>query len=473
MKKYLSIMCALIMIFSNYGMGIVAVSDNLVLTEGLGISEEDFVTLEKDKVYQFENMTKDKIVLKAQENKNSSIDYKVPIDGGGIRHLDYNSNIEGKVIEAGCKAILGVRNEDTKFYLPKEYQNGLIEINEPVAEIIRLEQNQTLRYETIGAPIAYDTSGTENNGLRYIIKYYYTKDWLDENDWIFDVYGGSFDYDMDIIEYQVKSGEYMEFYLPYEYKDNYKIIDKKIVEKVDIKPSSFYEINHNTEKLKCGTVAYLEKDIEENIDFTVQNGNYGLYRIGENYTGDRMIILFGDVFKFKFNGSENRSLYIPYELKDSIKEIDTLNMDKFEVEEKESLEITNDEFIKKEGIIRSNKKGGTCEVETKNKYGESVKSTIYDNGTFSLDKGESVVITPGEGSSYTVITPNDCAYTEFKVEDINKDKKIDVLDLAIVSKSYNHNKDEFENVQKFDFRCDLNEDNIIDLYDLVLVSKQM
>ena len=53
--------------------------------------------------------------------------------------------------------------------------------------------------------------------------------------------------------------------------------------------------------------------------------------------------------------------------------------------------------------------------------------------------------------------------------DVNEDGKVDIFDLAIVSKKYNTTvKDNL-----YDIKCDLNNDGIIDIYDLVVISKKI
>ena len=56
----------------------------------------------------------------------------------------------------------------------------------------------------------------------------------------------------------------------------------------------------------------------------------------------------------------------------------------------------------------------------------------------------------------------------YEIEDINRDKNIDLLDLALVAYRYNISDGNYN----FDKNCDLNSDAIIDIYDIVLVTKK-
>lgn len=57
----------------------------------------------------------------------------------------------------------------------------------------------------------------------------------------------------------------------------------------------------------------------------------------------------------------------------------------------------------------------------------------------------------------------------YQKEDVNRDNKIDILDLSEVANNYNLQYD----ADEFDFKYDINGDGIIDLYDFVLISKEM
>ena len=60
-------------------------------------------------------------------------------------------------------------------------------------------------------------------------------------------------------------------------------------------------------------------------------------------------------------------------------------------------------------------------------------------------------------------------FNVFEKEDVNKDGKVDIIDLAKVANEYNRNN--YDANWNPDF--DINEDNIIDLFDLVLISKRI
>ena len=60
-------------------------------------------------------------------------------------------------------------------------------------------------------------------------------------------------------------------------------------------------------------------------------------------------------------------------------------------------------------------------------------------------------------------------FNVFEKEDVNKDGKVDIIDLAKVANEYN--RDNYDTNWNSDF--DINKDNIIDLFDLVFISKRI
>ncbi|MBX7410883.1 hypothetical protein K4H65_01955 [Clostridium chauvoei] len=105
-----------------------------------------------------------------------------------------------------------------------------------------------------------------------------------------------------------------------------------------------------------------------------------------------------------------------------------------------------------------------------NKYltWNNIKDNNINNLSFNFNKQFKV---KGEKSVFsgTVVQPLQFNANALRVEDINKDKSIDINDLANLGIHYNK-KDIDENWNE---DCDLNKDGIIDIFDLVIVSKEM
>lgn len=111
----------------------------------------------------------------------------------------------------------------------------------------------------------------------------------------------------------------------------------------------------------------------------------------------------------------------------------------------------------------------------------------YTKGEFVLYQGSIYKLKDNVWYVPSNILPNDSAYFDVvttlenktflegddnpnkEVEDVNKDGKVDVLDLSAVAKSYNAKK----GTSSYKAEYDLKSDSIIDLYDLVKVAKKI
>ncbi|ATD54271.1 leucine-rich repeat domain-containing protein [Clostridium chauvoei] len=105
-----------------------------------------------------------------------------------------------------------------------------------------------------------------------------------------------------------------------------------------------------------------------------------------------------------------------------------------------------------------------------NKYltWNSIKNNNINNLSFNFKEELNI---NGEQVTFSgkVVQPVEFNANALRVEDINKDKSIDINDLANLGIHYNK-KDIDENWNE---DCDLNKDGIIDIFDLVIVSKSI
>ncbi|MGL4107925.1 right-handed parallel beta-helix repeat-containing protein [Clostridium sp. LP20] len=109
--------------------------------------------------------------------------------------------------------------------------------------------------------------------------------------------------------------------------------------------------------------------------------------------------------------------------------------------------------------------------------GWGLDNEFYDNHLY-LDIAEVNILNNSKGTA-TVYNnkryPDGNMYIgnnkvlDFKVEDLNRDGVVDLMDLSLVSKEYNKTSD----INGFSRSSDLNNDGIIDIYDLVLISKSI
>lgn len=443
------------------------------------VTSEDLVTLKKDKIYEIENNVFETLTLVTHYNEKSSIDYKIYYNSKRIDKLDYDGDLADVRLSKGEKVAIGVRNEDTEVYIPKEIQGTLKEINEPVCQSIILEKGKTLQYSAGEERIAFDTSASKDNNLRYVSK---SEEFVEPGFGYYYLYNrvkGTMLFSQQIEEYQVMVGDEIEFYIPYGYKDRYKIINKKIIEEMDIEGDTYYEVIHNGD-IEYNTEFYLDRADDETTNYIAANCN-NVWKFDIRYNDYKNIIVgYRSAIRFKVNSNETRKLYMPYEFKNTVKKAEKSYIDEFIINRDNPQCIVENQFLDRKIYIFSDKEGSEGSAVITYEDGDiSNPISIKDGDYFTINKGDSIKFIADSDSEFKIYTPNDEAYNEFEVEDFNMDKKIDVVDLSIIAKEYNKKSPYFDkdniNIELKEFRydLDLNEDNIIDLYDLVNVSKKM
>ncbi|SHK07135.1 hypothetical protein SAMN02745163_03152 [Clostridium cavendishii DSM 21758] len=257
-------------------------------------------------------------------------------------------------------------------------------------------------------------------------------------------------------------------HVPYEFKDSYKKVSTPTFEKINLTSDSSYLItNYDKEKIEILSSTKLGGD--ETLDYIYYNESGGEYYFRQQY--DNYKIYKNQKMKVSLGSGKSATLYLPYEFRDKYKKIQTPIFFKETVTSEKAYEIKNSTNSKISIFNDAFQSGAKFNIVT---YKDEVKVWDYEKCEFnsiSLNPGERAVINVLGRKSINFYVPYELKMPQSadKIEDINGDGKVDILDLEAVADCYGFN----DISNEFKERCDLTGDKIIDIYDIVSVARKI
>ncbi|MDS0524678.1 dockerin type I domain-containing protein [Clostridium sp. SHJSY1] len=264
-------------------------------------------------------------------------------------------------------------------------------------------------------------------------------------------------------------GKGLKIYIPYEYASRFKEVSIPVFYQFNLEKDKSYEITNNN-------LSAIDVPIYNTSASNASKYNYlRTYGTGEvdKYTANTyglMHAFLGKTEKINIAQGDSLTLYIPYELKDIIKETNNLYYSK--------------KIYKGDKFVVKNNYNHTIYLTTCGSDDNSYNASIFDSNMnketyISLSNTRNVKLDPNE----TIIIYNtdtaeinvDVQYeamgfdSKFTNEDLNKDGKVDLVDLAIISSSYNVTYKD----KDWKSTSDLNYDGVVDIYDIVMISKKI
>lgn len=369
------------------------------------------------------------------------------------------------VLNRNDTARISALKGDLDIYLPYEYRNNYEKTNMPALHEMVIKKGESYNFksnETVGL---ISTTDVSLSGNRYDIVVY------DQDKNVTKVEKDSYKKFMlnpnETARLTTSAGVQVRIHVPYEERQCYTKASQPAVYALDIEPNKYYEINNTSDKF-IQTSNSSDPNTSICYDYIKYSNQVNMKDAAQSKTGS---IKLEPKDKVKIGVSRNNNMfyYVPYEYRNMIKEVDTPVFEEFVVKDDGKYRLYN--TTGGDLLILSNAQKMGSRYSLAIIYGEDKKSAVrnYQTGNFTLKANEAGDIQKTLGNEIVYYLPYGVAKTIFKAEDVNKDGKINTLDISKLATEYNKKIGD----KTYTSMVDLNYDGIVDLYDLVSIARKI
>ncbi|MBD7913251.1 hypothetical protein, partial [Clostridium cibarium] len=355
----------------------------------------------KNKGYELTNNTSDNIrVLREDIIDNSSrYDYVYYNNLGDVYDLDVNMSIDIN-IESGYKKRISLRTGSAlKLYIPYENKDIIKEVDRPAIWDSNIEKDKN--YEISNntgnfTKILTDTISSSNNRYDYV---YYNESGSVAEVGIYEK--GNINIAKGCRKkISLSSGYNSRIYMPYELKDMMKEVDNPAVFKFVATPSVSYEINNNVGK---AFKVQSDGNYTKNYDYIDYDSSGKIANL-DTQRYENFIVENGHKKRISLSVGSEITFFVPYEYKNTVKEVQTPAFYKVTATADKSYEINNN-TAKSISVLNDNDYNNKYEYIDYDKTGEITKQVVgkYDN--FAVESGHKRRISLNAGTGIKLYVP--------------------------------------------------------------------
>ncbi|MBU3137182.1 hypothetical protein KPL39_12990, partial [Clostridium gasigenes] len=320
------------------------------------------LTMEKGKNYEFKNSSNKKIeVLTSAGSSNNEGKYDLlKFDSSGNIKSNFKNEYSEIGVNVGEKIRINISiGNNIKLYVPYEYKDMYKEVKEPVFHELTIEKGKNYEFnnsysEAMKLVTSANNSSSEN---RYdIVKYNKSGEIYSSNKNEY----GSIDLNAgDKMRINLSNGNNIKVYIPYDYKDMYKVVKEPV----------FYEFN-----IKTGESFVFKNNLNTRIKILSNADYYGARYDFDRYRSDGtstspsvnqtgyINLGAGEIVDIKLSKGTEVKFYLPYESMSGVVEKEDINNDKVidvldlaqvavKYNEKSNIQKYNKHDINRDGIV--------------------------------------------------------------------------------------------------------------------------
>lgn len=358
-----------------------------------------------------------------------------------------------------------ISGNNIDIYMPYEFNNNYKKVSMPALQEVTIPKYESYEFEGVEKENILTTNSSSTKGTLY-------------DTVVFDENGNVTQTSKDIYQrFEIKkngknrittsAGVELKVHIPYEYKDSYKKVDLPSVYTMEVLPNKYFEIT-NTYPITINTSSTASTGAGIVYDYVKYNNILDVESAGRGKT-NTILLKQNDRLKLASTNNNYLKVYIPYDYKDMIKEVDTPVFTEFVLNGDRTYKINNNSDYKTVILSDASINGAkyNSSIITPGDYRPVVKKNTY--GDISLKSKQSVDLSLSTTEPITFYLPYEISKSIYNYEDVNKDGNIDILDISTIAKDYNT----FIGDKVYTAMCDLNYDGAVDIYDIILVSKSL